>query len=84
MKLSYKYISTFVHLLLILTACGKSCPSNIPTCELEPDSGPCEAAITKYYFDKEEKKCTTFLYGGCYGVIPFNSIEECLQCECNY
>jgi hypothetical protein len=38
--------------------------------------------MVKYYFDKYEKKCKEFLYGGCEGTVPFDSMEECLECEC--
>ena len=54
----------------------------MPNCELEPDSGPCEAAITKYYYDSSEDKCKEFIYGGCQGTIPFDTLEECIECEC--
>ena len=50
-------------------------------CELPPDSGPCEAAITKYYFDQETQECKAFLWGGCDGIVPFDTLEECQQCE---
>lgn len=50
-------------------------------CELHPDAGSCEAAIPKYYFDQITKKCNEFLWGGCDGVVPFDTLEECLECE---
>jgi hypothetical protein len=56
---------------------------NPEICMVEPNSGPCEAYIIKYYFDKEEKKCKEFVYGGCEGVVPFDTLDECKQCECN-
>ena len=72
----------------ILLTCFISCAdddkknSDHP-CGLIPDSGPCEAAIVRYYFDQEEQKCTEFIWGGCDGVVPFETLEECLQCERN-
>jgi hypothetical protein len=27
--------------------------------------GPCKAAITRYYYDKVDKKCKLFSWGGC-------------------
>ena len=83
MKLSINAPITFTVLLSALISCNKTCPSDLEACQLEPDSGPCEAAITKYYFDTDEEKCKSFLYGGCDGTVPFDSMEECLQCECN-
>ncbi len=53
------------------------------SCYLEPETGPCFALINGYYYDQEEKKCKEFLWGGCGGVRPFATIEECLECECN-
>lgn len=51
-------------------------------CTLEPDAGKCEAAITKYYFDKNEGKCKEFLWGGCDGTVPFDMLEVCEKtCE---
>lgn len=52
-------------------------------CELEPDSGFCLAAFPKYYFDKEEGKCKVFTWGGCNGVVPFETLEECEACGCS-
>ena len=68
--------------LLIFYSCNKVCNSSLPNCELEPDIGPCEAAFTKYYYDISEDKCKEFLYGGCQGTVPFNTLEECIECEC--
>ncbi|MBT1700707.1 BPTI/Kunitz domain-containing protein [Fulvivirgaceae bacterium PWU4] len=50
-------------------------------CDLVPDPGHCMAYMPRYYFDKTEGKCKEFIWGGCGGVVPFNTMEECLQCE---
>ena len=44
---------------------------------LEPEPGHCEAAITRYYYDRDETRCAEFLWGGCGGVVPFETLEEC-------
>lgn len=49
-------------------------------CSLVPEPGPCFALITKYYFDSEENRCKQFDWGGCDGVVPFNTMEECEEC----
>jgi hypothetical protein len=49
-------------------------------CALKPDPGMCRAVIPKYYYDNAEKKCKEFKWGGCGGVVPFDTMEECKQC----
>jgi len=46
-------------------------------CDLEPDVGPCRAAIPKYYFDKETQTCKEFIWGGCEGTVPFHTLAAC-------
>ena len=62
--------------------CKKDCNQG-GNCDLEPNPGNCFAAITKYYFDKDDGKCKEFTWGGCNGIVPFDSLEECKECECN-
>jgi len=51
-------------------------------CYLEPDSGTCKAYMPMYYFDLNEGICKQFIYGGCDGVVPFETMEECkITCE---
>jgi hypothetical protein len=59
------------------TDCEKSA-----SCSLDPDPGFCKAYIKRYYYDQTEKKCKEFIWGGCDGVVPFETLEECKQCEC--
>ncbi|UOR03908.1 BPTI/Kunitz domain-containing protein [Hymenobacter aerilatus] len=53
-----------------------------PLCLLVPDAGICNAAFVRYYFDQREKKCKPFTWGGCGGIVPFNTLEECKACGC--
>ena len=46
-------------------------------CDLEPDPGPCFAAIPAYYFSQASQSCAEFIYGGCAGVVPFWTLGEC-------
>ncbi|MBA4146415.1 MAG: proteinase inhibitor I4 serpin, partial [Cytophaga sp.] len=33
---------------------------------------------------KNEKKCKEFIWGGCGGVVPFETLEECKGgCQCD-
>ncbi len=71
-------------LLALLISCEKEddCKKS-ERCDLVPDPGLCKAYFPKYYFDKTEGKCKEFIWGGCNGVVPFNTLEECKQCECS-
>uniref|UniRef100_A0A6I8NBH2 BPTI/Kunitz inhibitor domain-containing protein n=1 Tax=Ornithorhynchus anatinus TaxID=9258 RepID=A0A6I8NBH2_ORNAN len=42
-------------------------PDNEQACTLEQDSGFCKGIYVMWYFDKTEKKCLKFFYGGCSG-----------------
>ena len=47
------------------------------------DSGPCEADMTKYYYNTATGRCEAFSYGGCQGnENNFESLEEC-NSHCN-
>ena len=51
-------------------------------CYLEPDPGPCLMYMLMYYFNQDTQTCETFVYGGCGGLIPFESLGECQSaCE---
>lgn len=52
-------------------------------CDLKPDPGPCFAAFRRYYYDKEAQECKEFIWGGCDGTVPFDTMEECRICEQN-
>ena len=75
--------SLLVSVILCCTACDPDCVTLPAQCELIPDSGPCEAAIEKYFFDSEDQVCKAFTWGGCEGTVPFDSLEECQICECH-
>ncbi len=70
-------------LLLSIVQCKKDCIES-SKCNLDPNPGLCLAVIPRYYYDKDEKKCKEFTWGGCGGVVPFETLEECkLKCECD-
>jgi len=58
-----------------------SVPSDEPQiCDLKPETGLCQAAFTRFYYDNKSKDCKTFTYGGCGGNgNRFGSKEECLK-----
>lgn len=46
-------------------------------CNEIPQTGPCKASISKYYFDNNTKECRSFIWGGCDGNVPFQTMNEC-------
>jgi len=57
--------------------------SSVNACTLIPDPGECEAAIQMYYFNQETQQCLDFTWGGCGGVVPFESLAECEAAACS-
>lgn len=47
------------------------------SCLEEPDPGPCRAAKPAYYYDYQTDSCERFLWGGCRGNVPFETLEQC-------
>lgn len=69
--------------ILTLTQCKDDCIKS-SKCSLEPNPGPCFASFTRYYYDKNAKQCKPFTFGGCDGVVPFDTLEECKNgCQCD-
>ena len=51
-------------------------------CGLVPDPGVCRAAIPKFYFDQSAQTCREFIWGGCGGTVPFDTLRQCRSvCE---
>lgn len=52
-------------------------------CSLPKVTGPCEAYIPRYYYNKKVMKCLRFIYGGCEGnKNNFETLKQCKQrCE---
>lgn len=68
-------------ILIFFNACQQDCASS-EKCKLKPESGPCKAAIPRYYYDQKDKKCKQFTWGGC-GKEYFKTKEECEKdCGC--
>ena len=76
----YFYPQTLI-LLLLFFSCTKE--SNHQDCALSPEVGNCKGSFKKYYFDNTEQKCKVFFWGGCDGVVPFETLEDCnKKCPC--
>lgn len=51
-------------------------------CSLAPHAGECRAAMVRFYYNSASGRCQTFLWGGCGGVVPFQTEEQCRSaCE---
>jgi hypothetical protein len=75
-----KYILIIILILSFLLII--SCTTD--PCKKEPVQGTCEALIYKYYFDQETETCEKFMWGGCGGKVPFETMEECqITCQKN-
>ena len=54
----------------------------VQSCYFVPNSGICDGVFPRYYFDQEENQCAEFIWGGCEGLVPFGTMEECeLNCS---
>ncbi|XP_072441832.1 amyloid beta (A4) precursor protein a isoform X2 [Chiloscyllium punctatum] len=52
-------------------------------CSEQAETGPCEALISRWYFDISEGKCAQFIYGGCGGNRNNFASEEYCLAVCN-
>jgi hypothetical protein len=80
-----KKLLPFFILTLLLTGSGCEMEPDCvkpAQCELVPDPGLCKAYFPRYYYDQAEGKCREFIWGGCGGVVPFETLEACRECEC--
>lgn len=95
-----KFIYNFIGIITLSVALYSGCKSSQKTavesgvakgegslserCLIERDPGPCRGAFTRYYYDRAKGKCQSFIYGGCEGVVPFETLEECqAACKCD-
>jgi hypothetical protein len=46
-------------------------------CDLSPSKGPCKAMFEKFFYNQDTNQCQGFFWGGCEGVVPFDTKEEC-------
>ncbi|MDP3499591.1 MAG: BPTI/Kunitz domain-containing protein [Myxococcales bacterium] len=65
--------STWLLLAASLTLAG--CADR--RCALEPNGGFCQAIFPRAFFNPTTRRCEAFTWGGCGGVVPFDTLEEC-------
>ncbi|UYV74460.1 hypothetical protein LAZ67_11003605 [Cordylochernes scorpioides] len=60
--------------------CLGTCQDEIPVCCRPAYTGPCRAAMSRWYFDCETGTCQRFIYGGCQSNgNNFATQQECLR-----
>lgn len=65
-------------LVLVALAAPTSASGYGSVCLLPKDPGPCEALISRYYYNQYSGRCEHFYYGGCEGnANNFESKQEC-------
>ena len=51
-------------------------------CLSKGETGHCRAYFKRYFFNQNTNRCEQFIWGGCGGNVPFNSMDKCQQiCE---
>ncbi|GFO28193.1 kunitz/bovine pancreatic trypsin inhibitor domain protein [Plakobranchus ocellatus] len=76
---------TRVQVMVILSLLSVYVESNQPKiCRLPSKTGPCKAAIPRFFYDAKSGDCRQFIYGGCDGnANNFGTISECRSaCRC--
>ena len=48
-----------------------------PACKMLPKPGRCKGRIESYFFNHESGQCMPFMWGGCGGSRPFETLQEC-------
>ena len=62
--------------------CACACAVAQDVCEQPKEVGPCDAAMTRWYYDHSTQKCLQFLYGGCGGNNNRFETESACQKRC--
>ena len=73
-----------IAIALLFSACTASTNTQSinKQCLEIPDPGMCRAYFKKFYYDSKDRKCKSFIWGGCGGNIPFHTLNECKNsCE---
>ena len=75
---------TALCLAMLVAACGGTPESNSGdqlhvSCLEPPDTGVCRATKPAFYYDYHTDSCRRFIWGGCGGKIPFQSLDQCVK-----
>ncbi|XP_051838868.1 kunitz-like toxin PcKuz2 [Antechinus flavipes] len=64
-------------LMLLFTLCPEL-KATTGLCKMQEDQGFCRGYFLRWFFNKDTKKCETFIYGGCGG--NRNNFYSKIQC----
>ncbi len=81
-------LSTVTLILLFVSGCSTALDVNhkkkeniVKTmdsrCDLKPETGRCRASFKKAYYDPKLDSCKEFIWGGCGGIVPFETLTAC-------
>jgi len=89
--ITIRVLIQFFTISCLLTSCAiqekqgvKTAPATVSnfTCKMAPEAGVCRAAIPRYFYSQQNQTCEQFVWGGCAGTVPFQTLEACqLACE---
>jgi len=77
---NFFYITILICAFMMVSCNDDDQPMTCEECSLIPDPGPCRASIPRYFFNQQIKQCEEFTWGGCFGVVPFETMQECIDC----
>ncbi|KAI9094925.1 hypothetical protein DFS34DRAFT_229543 [Phlyctochytrium arcticum] len=66
-------------LALVVSTLAHLHPEDASRCFQRPETGPCRAIIKRWFFNLSSTACEEFVWGGCAGSVPFETIELCQQ-----
>lgn len=70
-------------LILVLLSTVSCAQKDLPEpCYEKPASGKCKASHKRFYHEVETNTCKPFIWGGCGGNVPFDSLKLC-KSTCN-
>ena len=74
-----RIFATLLIALFTLAGCqGRHLPD---ACYVKPSSGQCKASFMRYWYDEGPRTCRAFIWGGCDGSVPFETMDAChAQC----
>lgn len=73
-------ILPFLFLALLASGCATEAVKEgafADPCSMKPEVGHCKAAIPRFFYDETAQVCRQFIWSGCQGRVPFETLEAC-------